>query len=516
MTAGRDGGTGRSLRSLVQAILVGSALVLVASVVAGAWSYLSMVQARQRLADHVDPALTSAMRLRAATGDQQSGARGYSFTGDEDFIEPWIRGREEADEALRDLRRLLEDHPEILDELDEVEAALRVWQTDWAERSIDNARRGERTSRADYADGRVRFTELREQLDEVVGQLRELRRDARAALDDASSRLVVTLGLVLATLAFLIVAVAVGLRRLVLRPIERVVDDAGRIAMGDLDHVPAHIGAEELAELGRSLDHVRAALVAQLREVEAREAELTRSNAELEQFAYVASHDLQEPLRKVASFCQMLQRRYHGQLDERADTYIEYAVDGARRMQELINDLLTFSRVGRTTNRFELVELDAVLDTALRNLSAVIDESGATIERQPLPAVAGDRALLVALFQNLVGNGIKFRGEEPPVVRVSVADDGEGNWEVCVSDNGIGIPEEYRDRVFVIFQRLHGRDEYPGTGIGLSLCRKIVEFHGGRIDVADHHDGPGTSIRFTLPQDLSSQPPRDHQEVPAP
>ena len=266
MTAGRDGGTGRSLRSLVQAILVGSALVLVVSVVAGAWSYLSMVQARQRLADHVDPALTSAMRLRAATGDQQSGARGYSFTGDEDFIEPWIRGREEADEALRDLRRLLEDHPEILDELDEVEAALRVWQTDWAERSIDNARRGERTSRADYADGRVRFTELREQLDEVVGQLRELRRDARAALDDASSRLVVTLGLVLATLAFLIVAVAVGLRRLVLRPIERVVDDAGRIAMGDLDHVPAHIGAEELAELGRSLDHVRAALVAQLRE----------------------------------------------------------------------------------------------------------------------------------------------------------------------------------------------------------------------------------------------------------
>ena len=157
-----------------------------------------------------------------------------------------------------------------------------------------------------------------------------------------------------------------------------------------------------------------------------------------------------------------------------------------------------------------------MLDTALRNLSAVIDESGATIERQPLPAVAGDRALLVALFQNLVGNGIKFRGEEPPVVRVSVADDGEGNWEVCVSDNGIGIPEEYRDRVFVIFQRLHGRDEYPGTGIGLSLCRKIVEFHGGRIDVADHHDGPGTSIRFTLPQDLSSQPPRDHQEVPAP
>ena len=492
----------RSLRSMVNVMLAVAGVVLVLTVAAGTVSYRALVDAREELVDQLDTAVTWAARLHAATSDQQSGVRGYSFTGDPDFMEPWLRGRELSDDALEQLRTHLVEHPDLSNQVDEVDRELTDWQERFAEVAVAAADRGERTTSEDYAVGRVELAQVRTLLDRLEGDLDDLRAEQREELSDASSRLVLTLVVVLAALASLIVAVGLGLRRAVLDPVDRMVDDAGRIAMGELDHVPSQVGLRELAELGRSLDHVRAALVAQLREVEEREADLARSNAELEQFAYVASHDLQEPLRKVASFCQMLERRYKGQLDERADTYISFAVDGAQRMQDLINDLLAFSRVGRTTDRFEQVELDEVLDTALRNLSSAIEDAGAEVRRGALPAVVGDRTLLVALFQNLVGNGIKFRGSEAPLITIDAVERGD-EVELVVSDNGIGIPEEYRDRIFVIFQRLHGREEYPGTGIGLSLCRKIVEFHGGRIEVADDHEGPGTTIRFTLRRDLS-------------
>jgi light-regulated signal transduction histidine kinase (bacteriophytochrome) len=231
--------------------------------------------------------------------------------------------------------------------------------------------------------------------------------------------------------------------------------------------------------------------------LDAQALELRRSNAELEQFAYVASHDLQEPLRKVASFCQMLERRYAGQLDERADQYIHFAVDGARRMQDLINDLLAFSRVGRIAHLDEPVDLNAQLARAEANLAARVEETGATIESDELPTVVGDPGLLALVFQNLVGNAIKFHGDDPPVVRIGARRDGDG-WEIEVADNGIGIDPEYAERIFVIFQRLHTRVTYEGTGIGLAMCRKIVEYHGGRIWLdTDAH--PGTTFRFTLP-----------------
>jgi light-regulated signal transduction histidine kinase (bacteriophytochrome) len=235
----------------------------------------------------------------------------------------------------------------------------------------------------------------------------------------------------------------------------------------------------------------------QAHELELKARDLERSNAELEQFAYVASHDLQEPLRKVASFCQLLQRRYEGQLDERADQYIEFAVDGAKRMQALISDLLAFSRVGRTEFAPVPVDLDDALTQALDNLGERVQEQGATIEAQPLPTVMGERSLLAAVFQNLVGNAVKFSGDAPPVVRVEARRDGK-EWVVSCCDEGIGIEPQYAERVFAIFQRLHPKETYEGTGIGLALTRKIVEHHGGRIWL-DTEVRRGTTFRFTLP-----------------
>ncbi len=244
-----------------------------------------------------------------------------------------------------------------------------------------------------------------------------------------------------------------------------------------------------------------------------RTEELTRSNRELEQFAYVASHDLQEPLRMVASFTQLLSRRYKGKLDADADEFIHYAVDGATRMQILINDLLSYSRIGSSRKPFGSVRLNTVLQRALINLRAAIEESHAKIIYDDLPDTCGDLSQLTQLFQNLIGNAIKFRGELPPEIRIQVID-AEKYWRFEVQDNGIGIAPEFFERIFVIFQRLHSKEEYPGTGIGLAICKKIVERHGGNIEVKSPVDavlqqnssgGFGTIFTFTLLKNLTEE-----------
>jgi signal transduction histidine kinase len=225
--------------------------------------------------------------------------------------------------------------------------------------------------------------------------------------------------------------------------------------------------------------------------------ELARSNRDLEQFAYVASHDLQEPLRMVANYTQLLAERYQGKLDANADKYIHYAVDGALRMQTLVQDLLAFSRVGRQGRDMTTTDCNRVLETALKNLQTALHESGAVVEHGLLPELMADGSQLTQLFQNLIGNAIKFRGSVPPVVRVAAEKQGR-EWVFSVADNGIGIAPEHADLVFVIFKRLHTREEYPGSGIGLSICKKIVEQHGGKIWV-ESEAGKGSCFRFTLP-----------------
>ena len=321
--------------------------------------------------------------------------------------------------------------------------------------------------------------------------------NAGAALDAAF--IGVAIGLLL-TVALL----ALGLRATAIRPLDQLAAQVRQVADGDFEREVTVRGSREVTSLAADVNTMRERILQELSAtkeanevLQAHATELQRSNAELEQFAYVASHDLQEPLRKVASFTQLLQRRYAGKLDARADQYIEFAVDGAKRMQALINDLLAYSRVGRSDREPALVSSDAALTQARANLAEQIEETGATIETGHLPLVLAELPLLIAVFQNLLSNALKFSGGKPPRVVITVRRD-EPFWLFSFSDSGIGIEPEYAERIFVIFQRLQERTAYPGTGIGLAMTRKIIDYFGGRIWLDTTFTG-GTRFCFTLP-----------------
>ncbi|MEU4127095.1 MULTISPECIES: ATP-binding protein [Streptomyces] len=509
---------GPSLQAWLTSVLVLLALMVVGTGALGAALLSHTTTAGNRLVDGILPAQRDALRLETALLDQETGVRGYLLADEPALLEPYERGLTNETDAARRLATVLagdEGDDGVREDLAAVQEAARTWREQFAAPAIASVEKG--TAPPSLQDGKDRFDEVRRRIAAQQARLDRIQADARTTFGEArSQRDHILLAIVV---AFLLAgtALAVLLHVGVLRPLALVRAASQRVADGAFEEEIPLRGPSDLRALARAVEAMRHRTVAELKasrrnaerldrtaaELDAQAVELRRSNAELEQFAYVASHDLQEPLRKVASFCQLLEKRYGDQLDERGAQYIGFAVDGAKRMQVLINDLLTFSRVGRVQDAREKVAMDGPLDRALRNLAAAVEESGAEIIRpERLPDVVGDPTLLTMLWQNLVGNAVKFRSpDRAPRVEVALAEgpDAEPGFHTfTVTDNGIGVPAEFAEKVFVIFQRLHGRETYGGTGIGLSLCKKIVEHAGGRIRIdTDHREG--TRIVFTLP-----------------
>jgi signal transduction histidine kinase len=484
------------------------ALATAAGITLGVIAIARLAHARALVVNRLDPATTAALRLSNALVNEETGVRGYALTGQLQFLAPYRSGRRDERRAVAQLRRLLppKEAAQVPADTAAVRRAISRWQQGYAQPEIARiARRHGRglSSGADRA-GMRRFDAVRSALTRQQADLAHVRADARARLAGAATFLSSTFVAIAVLLALSLVGVVVALRYTVTRPLRRVGRQVRRTARGDYQQEIVGDGPRDVVELAQDVEAMRRRILDELGalrsihdQLDEQAGELQRSNAELEQFAYVASHDLQEPLRKVASFCQLIEQRYDDQLDERGRQYIAFAVDGARRMQQLINDLLTFSRVGRAPVPSDVIACDDVLRNALTSLAAAIEESGAEIAAGPLPPVRGEPALLAAVFQNLIGNALKFRGPERPRVEIAAARDGDA-WLFTIADNGIGIEPQYAERIFMIFQRLHPKDVYAGTGIGLALSRKIVEYHGGRIWL-DTDAGAGTTFRFTLP-----------------
>lgn len=522
---------GSTLRRQLGVTVASAGAVLLVILLYAVYSLLQVVHYQNRVTDIYASAISYSDGLTSRIGDIGSAVDAYLQSGVDSALGSYRTADTEAARAIR--TAFLEDYgpdSEVVVALDRTLGLVATWRSQFADPAVAEVsvegpgavsdatvERGERL----LADARDAALDL----ESVLETGREEASDALAAWTR-------NLFLAVVVLAGAAVVVAVGtwrtLRRRVLEPLADLAAKAEAVSTGELDLPVRTEGPGEIASLAHAVDAMRVELVARMASearsraeiAEAHEQvleqaeELRRSNRDLEQFAYVASHDLQEPLRKVASFTQLLQKRYGGELDERADQYIEFAVDGAKRMQRLIQDLLGFSRVGRSAGEAVEVDLVEACATAVTTLDAAVEESGGQVEVGDLPVVLGQQTLLVQLFQNLVGNALKFRHPDrmPRVTLGAVRR--EDAWELWCSDNGIGIDQQYADRVFVIFQRLHAKDAYEGTGIGLALCKKIVEFHGGEIWL-DTDVSQGTTIRWTLPdpREVGSAGPEDQTQA---
>jgi signal transduction histidine kinase len=509
-----DAGRRWPLKRIVNVAVLALLVFSVAAVTVGALAVLNLNHNRGRVVSTLDPAALQVEQLDNSLLNQETGVRGYALSAQLTFLAPYYSGVTEEQAALANLRRALGQLPPAAQgDLASVTAQAQYWRTHYAEPAIALVQRtGQPTAGGNVIAGKAYFDALRVQVAKLQGDISGARTDALAALSDSSSVLDAVFIAVAIGLAVTVVLLGLGLRAIVIRPLHRLAAQVRQVADGDFTHEVTVRGSREVTQLAADVNTMRERILQELSAtrdanaiLQAHTTELQRSNTELEQFAYVASHDLQEPLRKVASFSQLLQRRYAGKLDARADQYIEFAVDGAKRMQALINDLLAYSRVGRSDREPALVSSDVALTQARANLAEQIEETGATIETGHLPLVLAELPLLIAVFQNLLSNALKFSGGKPPRVVITVGRD-EPFWLFSFSDNGIGIEPEYAERIFVIFQRLHERTAYTGTGIGLSMTRKIIENFGGRIWLDTAFTG-GTRFFFTLPMPTETMTP---------
>jgi signal transduction histidine kinase len=518
------------LSRIVGVAVLALLLFSVAAVTVGAFAVLNLSHARGRVVNVLDPAAIQVEQLDNSLLNQETGVRGYALSGQLSFLAPYDTGVTEEKAAIASLRGALGQLPTATrGDLASVTAQAHYWRAHYAEAAIALVKRtGKPTVGGNVIAGKGYFDALRTKVAKLQSDISSARNHALATLSRSSSVLDAVFIAVAIGLALIVVLLALGLRATAIRPLHRLAAQVRRVADGDFEHEVTVPGPREVTHLAADVNTMRERILQELSAtqeanaiLQAHATELQRSNSELEQFAYVASHDLQEPLRKVASFTQLLQRRYAGKLDARADQYIEFAVDGAKRMQALINDLLAYSRVGRSEREPALVSSDTALTQARANLAEQIEETGATIETGHLPLVLAELPLLIAVFQNLLSNALKFSGGKPPRIVVTVRRD-EPFWLFSFSDNGIGIEPEYAERIFVIFQRLNERSAYAGTGIGLSMTRKIIEYFGGRIWLDTTFNG-GTRFYFTLPMPQETITPEladplgtpDNQNAPA-
>jgi signal transduction histidine kinase len=506
-------------------------LFSVAAVVVGGIALLNLRHDRERLVGTLDPVALQVQQLDISLLNQETGVRGYALSGGQQpFLAPYTSGYAAEKSLIASLKRSTGQlSPAIQADLTSVATQAHYWRTHYAVPAINEvSHSGKPVVSPGIIAGKADFDALRGKISVLEGAISADRAQAVAALNDSAALLDVVFVAIAIGLAVIVVVLALGLRAAAIRPLDKIAAEARRVADGDFDHEVSVQGPREVTGLAADVNSMRERILQELSAtlaantvLQAHTEELERSNSELEQFAYIASHDLQEPLRKVASFTQLLQRRYAGQLDARADQYIEFAVDGAKRMQALINDLLSYSRVGRSAREPALVSSEAALGQARANLAASLEESGATIESGHLPLVLAEPPLLTAVFQNLLSNALKFRGEKVPRIVITVSRQ-EPFWLFSFADNGIGIEPDYADRIFVIFQRLHERSAYPGTGIGLAMTRKIIEYFGGRIWL-DTTVTDGARFLFTLPMppetldqgafaSLTSEPTEDPPE----
>ncbi|TKK85435.1 HAMP domain-containing protein [Herbidospora galbida] len=462
-------------------------------------------EARATLIEVIDPLVLHTLEMSTSISNEESTMRGYGRTNEAFYLQDYDIAEKASATAKAKIEALLPRVPELRDEADRLFAATDNWRRVYAQEIVRQVPETGKDTASNLAPVNTEaFGAVRAALAAQQSHLTLLHGDAASRLERGWDVFYGALATLAAVLLLAAIAFTLLVRYVVLRPVAALQAQVRQVAAGDFDTRLNVTRPAEMAELSGHVDAMRRRVLREWRETQRAQqaladqaAELKRSNSELEQFAYVASHDLQEPLRKVSSFSQMLEQRYGDQLDDRAKQYIKFAVDGAKRMQLLINDLLDFSRVGRVTGDRVPTSTTEALQTALDNLGARIEDTGATVVHDDLPVVSGNKLLLTQLFQNLIGNAIKFRSEEPPKIVVT-AERKDGMWEFACSDNGIGVDAKYADRIFLIFQRLHPRDVYPGTGIGLALCRKIVEYHGGRIWLEESPDHKGTTFRWTL------------------
>jgi signal transduction histidine kinase len=502
-----------TLRQRVVALCLVAAAVLTFLAAGATTTAMANRDQLDTLLDGIGPMRTASNVLSSALMDQQTAMREYVQNGAQSDLNRY----REAMTLERTQTEVIAASPtadtRIRSDLTRVTTAAQRWRAELADPAVAARSAGDEAAAKSVLNdpSRASFEDVRSALAALQSAMQTVQDASATSIRDTSTTLMFVLVVAVILVIASGVALILALQRVVIDPITDLAAQVRSVARGNYGAVISTSGPPELERLAGDVDTMRLQIASDLAEVDAarrqieeanvlleqQAAELVRSNRDLEQFAYVASHDLQEPLRKVASFCQLLQRRYQGQLDERADQYIAFAVNGAQRMQRLINDLLAFSRIGRATPGFTDVDLNRVVADEVAQLDLSEDDP-AEVTWSDLPVVRGEDPLLSTLLANLIGNALKFRRPgEPARVHLSGRLDGD-QWEISCVDHGIGIETEFAEKVFVIFQRLHSREAYAGTGIGLAVAKKIVEYHGGVIWIDPSHTD-GTAIRFNLP-----------------